>query len=343
MKILKNVKNLRNVKGLNLTKYFKIGALLVLVIILGFSAYQYAQKDITITVDGKIIPVETFSFTVGSVLDKEGIQIKENDLVEPKANKFLTEGININIIRAVPVALTVDNKSIKVNMVEPTVEKVLLKSKINLNKFDRVETNLHERTADSNYIRVIRVEKKKETRRVECKYNLKLVPNEKMLKGERKTIQKGEEGLKVEEVLATYENGEKVSEEVLSSKVVVEPIEEVVFFGKKERWEPADRYKESSLNLDYKKVLNVEATAYTHTGNTTYTGIWPYEGIVAVDPSVIPLKSKLFVEGYGFAEAQDTGGLIKGNIIDVFMDNREKALNWGRKQIKVYILETPEN
>jgi 3D (Asp-Asp-Asp) domain-containing protein len=143
--------------------------------------------------------------------------------------------------------------------------------------------------------------------------------------------------------MVTYENGENVNEEVLSSEIIVKPLEEVIYFGTKERWDPADRYRTDTTGLDYEEVLNVEATAYTHTGNTTYTGIWPYEGIVAVDPKIIPLKSKLFVEGYGFAEAQDTGGLIKGNIIDVFMDTREKALNWGRKQVKVYILETPEN
>jgi len=58
-----------------------------------------------------------------------------------------------------------------------------------------------------------------------------------------------------------------------------------------------------------------------------------------VDPRVIPLGTLLYVEGYGYAEAQDTGGLIKGNIIDVFMDTEEKARQWGRRQVQVYILD----
>lgn len=87
------------------------------------------------------------------------------------------------------------------------------------------------------------------------------------------------------------------------------------------------------------KIKVMESTAYTHTGNATSTGIMPYVGVVAVDPSVIPLGTNLYVEGYGFALAADTGGVIKGDIIDVFMDTRQEALNWGRRQVKVHVLD----
>ncbi len=89
----------------------------------------------------------------------------------------------------------------------------------------------------------------------------------------------------------------------------------------------------------YTNVLEMVATAYTHTGNPTASGAWPCQGVVAVDQNVIPLGSKLYIEGYGYARAMDTGSSIVGNRIDLFMDSREQALNWGVKRVKVYVLE----
>jgi 3D (Asp-Asp-Asp) domain-containing protein/LysM repeat protein len=95
------------------------------------------------------------------------------------------------------------------------------------------------------------------------------------------------------------------------------------------------------------KELTVKATAYTAScegcSGTTATGLDlnanPGAKVIAVDPSVIPLGSKVLVEGYGEAIASDTGGAIKGNRIDVFIPSEEKALEWGRKEIKVKILD----
>jgi 3D (Asp-Asp-Asp) domain-containing protein/LysM repeat protein len=94
------------------------------------------------------------------------------------------------------------------------------------------------------------------------------------------------------------------------------------------------------------KELTVEATAYTAycegCSGTTATGIDlianPNQKVIAVDPSVIPLGSKVYVEGYGEAIAGDTGGAIKGNRIDVFLPSKQDAINFGRKQLTVTIL-----
>ena len=85
--------------------------------------------------------------------------------------------------------------------------------------------------------------------------------------------------------------------------------------------------------------MTVEATAYTWTGNRTATGTWPKVGTIAVDPKVIPLGTKVYVSGYGFAVAEDTGGAIKNNIIDLYMDTNEACINWGRRNVTLYILE----
>ncbi|OAK34923.1 cell wall-binding protein EntB [Bacillus wiedmannii] len=114
-----------------------------------------------------------------------------------------------------------------------------------------------------------------------------------------------------------------------------------------------ERAKEVSKNniQSAKRELTVVATAYTAdpSENGTYGGrvltamghdltVNPNMRIIAVDPKVIPLGSKVWVEGYGEAIAGDTGSAIKGNRIDVLMGSKSKAMNWGRKTVKVKIL-----
>ena len=95
----------------------------------------------------------------------------------------------------------------------------------------------------------------------------------------------------------------------------------------------------------YKEVLHVEATAYSG-GTITAMGLKAVRdpnGIstIAVDPSVIPLGSKVYIPGYGYAIASDTGGAIKGHIIDLFMNSESACINWGRRNITIYIVAYP--
>jgi 3D (Asp-Asp-Asp) domain-containing protein len=93
-------------------------------------------------------------------------------------------------------------------------------------------------------------------------------------------------------------------------------------------------------------VITVDATAYTAScegcSGITKTGVNikdnPEEKVIAVDPNVIPLGSEVYVEGYGYATAEDIGGAIDGNEIDVFIPTEQEAKNWGRKQVKVTII-----
>ncbi|MDN4494855.1 LysM peptidoglycan-binding domain-containing protein [Ureibacillus aquaedulcis] len=102
----------------------------------------------------------------------------------------------------------------------------------------------------------------------------------------------------------------------------------------------------STSNTD-SKVLIMEATAYTAScegcSGITSTGINlkenPDAKVISVDPTVIPLGSKVYVEGYGEAIAGDTGGGIKGNKIDVFIASKQEAVKFGVKQLKVTILD----
>ena len=106
------------------------------------------------------------------------------------------------------------------------------------------------------------------------------------------------------------------------------------------------------LDLSTARVITCEATAYTaaadecwpYADGYTATGVKCEVGVVAVDPRVIPLKSKLYIEAadgsfvYGYCTAEDTGGAIKGNKVDLAMNTKSDCFRFGRRQVKVYIL-----
>ena len=84
--------------------------------------------------------------------------------------------------------------------------------------------------------------------------------------------------------------------------------------------------------------MTVEASAYVWTGKKTFTGTWPQPNhTVAVDPKVIPLGSRVYIEGLGWRVAEDTGGVIRGNKIDVFMADEAEAIQFGRRTLVVKI------
>src|SRR5699024_5126990 len=95
------------------------------------------------------------------------------------------------------------------------------------------------------------------------------------------------------------------------------------------------------------KSLSLEATAYTAScegcSGVTKTGVDleanPDEKVIAVDPDVIPLKSEVYVEGYGYVTAEDTGSDIKGDRVDVFIPSEEDAMDWGRQTVEVTIVD----
>ena len=85
------------------------------------------------------------------------------------------------------------------------------------------------------------------------------------------------------------------------------------------------------------------ATAYSAfdpgNGNRTATGTLVRHGVIAVDPSVIPLGTRVFIPGYGEAVAEDIGHAISGNRIDVAFDTHAEALMFGRQELEIFIME----
>lgn len=104
--------------------------------------------------------------------------------------------------------------------------------------------------------------------------------------------------------------------------------------------------KPSEGNNDtYKATYTMTATAYTG-GTLTAMGLKPIRdpanlSTIAVDPSVIPLGTKVYIPGYGYAICSDTGGAIKGNIIDLYLNSEEECLAWGRRTVTLHIIAYP--
>ena len=136
------------------------------------------------------------------------------------------------------------------------------------------------------------------------------------------------------QVVKTVTMGNATEQQIIYQFELASPKKKVVIENNTPvRGEPIDPTK-----FDISQTMPVEATAYTYTGNPTASGIYPREGLIAVDPNVIPLGSYLYVEGYGYAIAADTGGAIIGNKIDVFFPSLKECLEWGRRPTQVFLL-----
>lgn len=159
-----------------------------------------------------------------------------------------------------------------------------------------------------------------------------------------KTVKRGELGVLVKTVVETRIGLKLVSKVKLAEKRVKEPVDQVVHYGTKP---PLKKLSTKSGTYYYRKSFMVTATAYEpsavscgiYADGFTAIGLVAGPGIIAVDPRVIPLRTKVYVEGYGYAIAGDVGGAIKGNRIDVCFNTVREALNFGRRRVRIYILE----
>ncbi|AHF05696.1 3D domain-containing protein [Desulfitobacterium metallireducens] len=154
--------------------------------------------------------------------------------------------------------------------------------------------------------------------------------------GMSKVKDEGEKGIERRVIKITQIDGEVTSEQISHQFMLEAPKKRVVLRNSQPIVAVKPKIDVSKLNVQ--RVMTMEATAYTYTGNRTATGVEPREGLIAVDPRVIPLGTQVYIEDYGYAVAADTGGAIKGNIIDVFFPSLQHCISWGRRPVQVYIL-----
>ncbi|WP_138160524.1 3D domain-containing protein [Peptoniphilus catoniae] len=331
--------------GLKTSTFKRKKLLVVAIIIVAVSAIMMGfstalAKNVNLIIDGKVKEVTTYSETVGDFLKTQNIKLHSDNLVIPGEEEKITEDMDI-IVAEYKYYVIIDGKQIySGKSINESVKDILKDLKIELDEDDVVTPGLLEKVKERDTIKIERVERQSYQTKTEIPYESEIVENADMYNGESKIIQKGVVGEKVDTFENVFVNGELVSIEPVDSQITIEPVKEIVEKGTKEI---------DVANLEGKKVKKVivmQATAYDPTaGSKTAMGTKARVGAVAVDPRVIPLGSKLYIESmdgfptYGYATAEDTGGAIKGNRIDLFYSTNAQALKFGRRNVKVYVLE----
>jgi uncharacterized protein YabE (DUF348 family) len=290
------------------------------------------------------------SDTVKEFLEEQNIVLKEHDKLTPNPDTELNKDMKIDIQRAFPLKVVVGGKEQEGWSTSTTVADFLSQQGITLNELDRVEPALTETVTSNALIKVIRVEKVTDVVEEPIKFAVVTKKDGSLEKGKQKVMTEGQEGLLSKKYEVTLEDGKEVSRNLVSETKVRDKMDKVVAMGTKEiavqvsRGTPAAARQASDKSSG--KEFFVSSTAYTASCNgcsgITATGYNlkanPNAKVIAVDPSVIPLGTKVYVEGYGYAVAADKGGAIKGNKIDVFFPNKSQAYRWGNKRVKIKIL-----
>lgn len=315
----------------------KVGIIVLGVVVLAgliLTIIAQTNKEIRIVDEGKTYELTVFGGTVADAITKSGIKLGDKDIVEPELNQRLVEGLKITVTRAIDVDIIADGKTTKVRTPLRTVEEVLKEGKVKLGPMDKVEPEGNNKLVSSDTVKVIRVTEKTIQENRKLAYKTERKPDNKLFNGITHVLRQGQQGTAQRTIKITLEDGKEVKREVIGEKVIRQPVNKLVAYG---------TLREKSVSrgdtIRFKKAIVMNASGYTYTGNNTASGVPPRPGVAAVDPRVIPLGTKLYVEGYGYATALDVGSSIKGNKIDLFFATESQAIRWGRKNTKVYVLE----
>ena len=281
--------------------------LIVSTIILTFlfmiiSIYNLFNKKINIEVNGNISEVSTFTNTIAKAIKEKNINLDKDDFINIKHKDNLTENADLNT-----------------------------------------------KLKDDMYIEVIRVSKQVLSEYKDIEFETKVEEDTDLLKGETRVVQEGQNGTNKLEYNVVYHNGDLVNRSFSKEVVVKAPVDKIVKNGVKiekeiviasntvVKKESSSNVKTSSTNINGKHIKSV-ATAYSGGGKTA-TGTVPKWGTIAVDPKVIPYGTKVYIPQFNKTFiAEDCGGAIKGNKIDIYMNSKQECINWGRRTIDIYIV-----
>lgn len=344
----------------NIKRYFSFKelAIVLLAVVVAVSAgvavFLSLKKEVVISDDGNQIVLKTMKNTVREVLEQSGITLRDVDYIDVSLDSKLQKmkKNEVNIKRAVPVYVQVDGQELTLMTYRDTVKETLDAGEVVLNESDRLEGAALEDSVEKDMkLKVVRVTEQEVAENSSVPFNLITKENSHMDKGKENVVVEGKEGVREKKFKITLEDGIEVAKQLISDAIIVNPIDKIVEYGTVLNYKTA-----RGDTVRYKKILDMRATAYTasfkDTGKTpdhpafgiTASGMRVKKGVIAVDPKVIPLGTKVYVEvagntpDYGFAVAADTGGGVKGDIIDLYFDDQAYVDSWGVKRVKVYIL-----
>lgn len=324
--------------------YAGVILLLGISVLISYYAYIIALNQVTLLVDGECYKWKTLNSNVAGVLREKKITLKDGDVVRPAIGESLRNGAKIEVIRAFPVTVERMGQKIHINTISQSVGDLLKQANINCNPDDIVVPGLETVVTPHQKVRIIQVTNTIVTRQVIVHPATEYRKDKDLERGVKKTIRTGEAGLAERQIKVIYEDGRETRREIMAEKIIKPAVSSIVLVGIK----PVIHTLYTSRgSFRYTEVKTMKATAY-YPGpescgkyaayGVTYTGKKAGFGCVAVDPKVIKLGTKLYIEGYGKAEAADIGSAIKGNRIDLCYETFREAAMYGVKRVKVYIL-----
>ncbi len=282
------------------------------------------------------------------------MKIKEKKLIV----LFLATSLSIAVflggywtLKKEQISLIVKGEEIKISSFKKTVRELLSENEIQYDDDDIITPSLSSELRDYMEIKVVEVTQSQVTEKEDIPYSVKLIDDNDLLKGKTKVTQEGKSGEKEITYNLTYYDGKLVKKALEGEKISQEPVDKIVKKGIKEEVVVASRSTTSrnSSSSESKtsstsnsaskngKHMVVQATAYAG-DSITSTGTVPKWGTIAVDPRVIPYGSKVYIPQFNKTFiAEDCGGAIKGNIIDIFMGSESECYKWGRRTIDIYI------
>lgn len=287
--------------------------------------------------------VTTLARTVSDFIGEQNLTAGESDLIDPDPGVRITPGLVVTFRPAVEVLIAdAGNDPVTIRTSAGSICELLESQGMSLGPFDRIEQKPYDPVTEGMTIEITRVDILDITAERSIDPPVFLEADPELPRGSVQVIDPGVPGLAEDITRVYYRNGEESTRVNMGSRTVREPVERISRIGTRSLPPLASRGGSMGRN-----VLTMTATAYDpgaescwpYADGLTATGVRAGRGVCAVDPNVIPLGTRLWVEGYGYALACDTGGAIHGNKIDLCYNTRAEAIRWGRRQVLVYILE----
>lgn len=328
----------------------------------GMEIKYLPARQVTINDNGTKKNVWSTKENVEDLLKDENITTRPHDVLNVALEDKLKDGLEVDIDRAIQLSLQNGAKTDTVWTTKTQVGDLLAEKNIQLDQDDRVSPAKDSNLKEKMTVQVTYVDSKADKKKEQIKFNTVYKEDDSLNQGVEKVVQEGKTGEKIVEYKVTFENGKEKKRDVIKENITSAKSDKVVVRGTKAKAvvaeiasaKPAKKATTSKTSNSPKssnsaksstpaggKTFTMESTAYSG-GGVTATGINlsanPGMRVVAVDPSVIPLGSRVWVEGYGEAIAGDTGGAIKGNIVDVYFPNESSCYSWGRRTVTVKVL-----
>ncbi|MCA9871953.1 MAG: DUF348 domain-containing protein [Anaerolineae bacterium] len=306
------------------------------------------RRAVPLTVEGAGLDgtLWTIASTVGEALNQAGVVVYEGDLVTPGQGEPVVAGQHILVERSLPVSLLTRSGELRTRTRRDTVADLLAEQGMVLTGLDRIEPPLETPLEAGIQVHVTRVERRFEVQEDVTKYVSVWEPDYELEIDNSRLDQEGVNGITRYRYQVTLEDGEPITSTLQDVWLAQEPITKVLKYGTNIVLRDLET---DDGPVTYWRKVRMFATAYTpSTSGTspdspwygrTRIGLQAGYGVVAVDPGVVRLGSRVYVPGYGVAIAGDTGGGVIGRWIDLGYDDGT-ARHWSRC-VDVYMVGEP--